>query len=129
MPSFKPLASLAFALAIFASPPSPAATVCKPKLSVKQARLSDREDAPNSQRKWTAIIDVDASRCATSSGRFTIHIVREKENAPELEFSEQSTWQTGPTQVGQIEIAVDFWRDEAVLAYFVGPVGRCPCRN
>ncbi len=125
----KQLTSAAFALAAFATTTSLAGEICKPTLSFSQARLSDREDAQNSQRRWTAILQVDASRCAATSGWFEIYFVREKENAPELEFVERLTWQTGETRAGQIEVSLDFWRDEAVLRYGLGSIAACACRQ
>jgi hypothetical protein len=125
----KQLISAAFALAAFATTPALAGNICKPTLSFGQAQLSAREDAQNSQRRWTAILHVDASRCAATSGWFEIYFVREKENAPELEFVERLTWQTGETRAGQIEVSLDFWRDEAVLRYGLGSIAACACRQ
>ena len=75
------------------------------------------------------MLHVDASRCAATSGSFEIHFVREKENAPELEFVERFTWQIGETRSGQIEVSLDFWHDEAVLRYGLGSVAACACRQ
>jgi hypothetical protein len=72
---------------------------------------------------------VDASACATTFGRFEINFLREKEDAPELEFSERFTWKTGELRTGQIEVSIDFWIDEAVYEYSVGYVTPCGCRN
>jgi hypothetical protein len=44
--------------------------------------------------------------------------------APDLPFTEQFTW-----SAGQIEVSVNFWADEAVLAYSIGAVAPCPCRD
>jgi hypothetical protein len=76
------------------------------------------------QRVWTARVDVDASRCATSSGRFDINFIRLKETAPDLPFTEQFTWRPG-----EIEVSVNFWTDEAVLEYLIGTIAACPCRD
>ena len=100
--------------------------LCRPQLSFKQARLSE---VPNRHRTWTALLGVDASACTAVLGRFDINFVREKENAPDLEFSEQFTWQTAQSRTGQIEVAIDLWMDEAVLDYSVGYVAPCGCRN
>jgi hypothetical protein len=94
---------------------------CKPVLTVKEVRFSE---VRLSQRVWTALLDVDASRCAISSGRFDINFIRLKEMAPDLPFTEQFTW-----SAGQIEVSVNFWADEAVLAYSIGAVAPCPCRD
>jgi hypothetical protein len=95
--------------------------ICKPRLSFKEVRFAP---AKNLQRKWTAVLEVDASRCAVESGRFDIRFVRLKEYAPDLEFSEQFTW-----WAGQIEVSIEFWIDEAVHEYAIDSVGPCPCRN
>lgn len=94
-------------------------SACKPVLTVKEARFSE---VRRLQRTWTARLDVDASRCATRSGRFDIHFIRLKETAPDLPFTERFTW--GP---GEIEVSVNFWADEAVLAYSIGDIAPCPC--
>ena len=96
-------------------------SACKPVLTVKEVRFSEVRQL---QRIWTALLDVDASRCATSSGRFDINFVRLKEMAPDLPFTEQFTWRPGA-----IEVSVDFWADEAVLTYSVGAIARCTCRD
>ena len=100
--------------------------ICRSRLAIKQVRLSELQEL---ERKWTAWLDVDASRCTTSRGRFEIIFAREKENAPELEFTEPFTWQTGTQQTGQIEVSIDFWIDEAVRHYAVGSIATCPCRD
>jgi hypothetical protein len=96
-------------------------SVCKPVLTVKEVRFAQVQ---LSQRVWTALLDVDASRCAISSGRFDINFIRLKEMAPDLPFTEQFTWSPG-----RIEVSVNFWADEAVLAYSIGAVAPCPCRD
>ena len=71
-----------------------AESACKPVLTVKEIRFSPIQQL---QRIWTARLDVDASRCATSSGRFDINIIRLKETAPDLPFTEHFTW--GPGEI------------------------------
>lgn len=95
--------------------------VCKPVVSATQARSSD---AVNQQRRWTAVLAVDASRCASSAGTFDIDFVREKETGPDLAFTQRFIWRPGPT-----EIALDLWWDESIRAYQVGDVTACPCRD
>jgi hypothetical protein len=96
-------------------------SACKPVFTVKEVRFSPMRQL---QRIWTARLDVDASRCATSSGRFDINFIRLKETAPDLPFTEHFTW-----GAGEIEVSVDFWADEAVLAYSIGAIAPCPCRD
>jgi hypothetical protein len=117
---------LAASIVLFGADPSFGREVCKPRLAFKQVRFSEPQ---NLQRRWTAVLDVDASACAATSGRFEINFLREKEDAPELEFSAPFTWQTGEVRSGQIEVSIDFWIDEAAHAYAVGYVTPCGCRN
>ncbi len=100
--------------------------ICQPRLNVSNARLSSPEGL---QRTWTAKVNIDALRCATTRGRFEIIFQREKENGPDLEFIEQFEWQTGSLQTGHIDVSVDFWIDEAVQSYAIGATARCPCRQ
>ncbi len=71
---------------------------CKPTLAFKEVRFSPMQP-PTLERKWTAVLSVDASRCATASGRFGIIFSRMKENAPETDFLEQFTWKPGSMEV------------------------------
>src|SRR5262249_23218877 len=87
--------------------PAAAAPVCKPVLTVKDVRFSATQPE-TMERIWSATVSVDASRCATSTGRFEIVFSRLKENAPELDFSERFTWK--PESVA---VSVTFWADEA----------------
>ena len=52
---------------------------CRPALAFKEIRFSEMQP-PTMERKWTAVLSVDASRCATTSGRFEIVFSRLKEN-------------------------------------------------
>jgi hypothetical protein len=94
---------------------------CKPRLSVEQVRFSEVE---NQHRKWSALIAVDAARCTASSGRFDITFVRLKETAPDLSFTERFTWTPG-----KVEVAVQFWADEAAADYTISHIAPCACRN
>jgi hypothetical protein len=105
--------------------PSFANEVCKPDLTFKSVKFSD---AQNLQRKWTAVLDVNAARCATNFGRFEVRFLREKENALELDFAEGFMWHTGELKTGQIEISIEFWIDEAVQHYAIDYVAPCACR-
>src|SRR5262249_59471051 len=86
-----------------------AAPLCTPDLAITRADLSDMRA---SQRIWTARIAVDASSCATTSGRFFIRFVRLKEVGPDLPFVEAFTWRPGVIEVSSV-----FAADEAVLQY------------
>jgi len=118
-PSFAPLCA-AIAL-VSGITETTAAQLCRPALTFKDVHFSE---VRNLQRTWTAALAVDASRCASTSGRFDLAFTREKENAPDLEFVERFTWKPG-----RIEVTVYFWRDEAVLDYSIGYVEPCTCRN
>ncbi len=95
--------------------------VCKPTLGFKDAKLSPMQP-PTLDRRWTAIVTVDASRCATTSGRFEVGFSRMKENSMEVEFREQFIW-SAPT----VQIGVGFAPDEAVEAYWIDNIQACPC--
>ena len=98
-----------------------AGPVCRPTLAVKEESFSL---AFNSKRVWTASINIDATRCATTSGQFSIKFVRLAENAPDLTFTEPVIW-----SLGQKSVAVEFWANEAVHKYWIEEVAACPCRG
>ena len=58
---------------------------------------------PALERRWTAVLSVDASRCTTTSGSFGLVFSRLKENGPTSEFEEQFVW-TLPS----VMVSVDF---------------------
>jgi hypothetical protein len=94
--------------------------LCKPEIAIKSVRLSEPISL---KRYWTAIVDVDASACAASSGLFALGFARLSETAPDLEFSEPFVW-----RAGQMKVRVEFWWDEAVERYWVADVAACLCR-
>jgi hypothetical protein len=96
---------------------------CRPALAFKEVRFSEMQP-PTMARKWTALLSVDASRCATTAGRFEIVFTRLKENGPEIDFKEQFTWRPA-----SVDVSVDFWADEAVERYWLNTVAPCPCRD
>jgi hypothetical protein len=96
---------------------------CSPALAFKEVRFSEMQP-PTLERKWTAVLSVDASRCATTSGRFEIVFSRLKENGIEIEFREQFMWRPD-----SVEVSVDFWADEAVERYWLDNVAACLCRD
>jgi len=103
--------------------PAAATSLCKPVIGFKEVRFSPTH-RETMERTWSATLSVDASRCATTSGRFEILFSRSKENAPEDEFVEPFTW-----KAGSVEISVNFWADEAVEGYWLRSVPACPCRQ
>ncbi len=95
---------------------------CRPILAFKEVKFSEMRP-PTLERKWTAIISVDASRCAANStGYFEIVFLRLKEVGPEIEFRERFTW-LSPS----VKVEVGFSADEAVERYRIDNVSSCPC--
>jgi len=95
---------------------------CRPKLSLQNVQFSEMQ-SPTMERKWTAVVSVDASRCATdSAGHFEIVFVRLKEIGLDIEFRERFAWML-PT----VKVAVDFWADEAVGRYWIDNITPCQC--
>jgi hypothetical protein len=93
-------------------------------LAVTEVKFS-KWKLPSMDRRWTAIVSVDASRCAVNfGGYFEIGFSRQKESSRELEFREQFMWLPPSVKVG-----VDFWADEAVERYWVDDVTPCTCRD
>ena len=96
--------------------------VCRPTLAVTEIKFS-KWHLPSMERRWTAVVSVDASRCAVNSGGyFEIGFSRLKENGMEVDFREKFIWSTPAVNVG-----VDFWADEAVERYWIDSVQACPC--
>jgi hypothetical protein len=101
--------------------PAGAEPACKPALTFKDVRFSETK---NQQRKWTATLAVDASRCAATTGQFEIRFVRLKEFGPDLVFTEKFKWTPG-----LIDVSLNFWWDEAVQDYSIGHVEPCGCAD
>jgi hypothetical protein len=80
---------------------------------------------PTLERKWTASVVVDASRCAANaSGFFDLGLTRLKENGYEIDFRERFAW-LAPS----VKVSVDFWADEAVEQYWIENVTPCRCAD
>jgi hypothetical protein len=95
---------------------------CHPALEVKEVQFSQMQP-PTLKRTWTAVVSVDASRCAAnSSGSFEIVFTRLKEIGPELDFRERFAWQSPA-----VNVVVDFAADEAVQRYRIDNVTSCAC--
>ena len=110
------------ALGALAVPPQAHCAVsCKPIIAIKSVQTSEPRDM---KRGWTAILDVSAFFCATSFGRFEIDFIRQKENAPDVQFTEQFEWRPG-----EIAVSLELWWDETVSAYRIGFVAPCVCRE
>jgi hypothetical protein len=117
------LFGLLAAIGLSSVTPAAGQPACRPVLAFKEVRFSQMRP-PTLERTWTAVLSVDASRCATTSGRFAIVFSRSKENAPEIDFEERFVWQPA-----SVEVSVDFWADEAVEGYRLINVAPCPCRD
>ena len=97
---------------------------CRPGLAFKKVNFSKMKP-PTLERKWTAIVSVDTSRCvAPSAGHFEIVFTRLKETGPEIEFREQFRW---PSPLVRVE--ADFSADEAVERFWIDAITPCTCRG
>jgi hypothetical protein len=75
------------------------------------------------QRKWTAVVSVDASRCpAKSTGTFEIVYTRLQEFVPDSQSRETFVW-----AAPEVTVAMTFAPTEAVEDYRIGRVAPCPC--
>ena len=97
---------------------------CGPALTVKEVQFSQMQP-PTRKRTWTAVVSVDASRCAAnSSGSFEIVFTRLSETAPDLEFRKQFEWRPP-----MVNLTVDFAADEAVQRYLIDNIAACTCSD
>jgi hypothetical protein len=95
---------------------------CVPALEFAEVYFSEMQP-PALERKWTAVVSVDASRClANSEGSFEIVFSRLKEIGPEIEFRERFTWRPP-----SVKVETRFWADEAVERYWIANIAQCPC--
>jgi hypothetical protein len=97
--------------------------VCRPTMAFTEAHYSPM-NLPKLERTWTVALTVDSSRCATSSGIFTILFTVFKENAPDSEFVETFQWKPDLNVISK-----EFWADEAVGAYRINEIAPCPCAD
>ena len=111
---------LAAGLVLLGATQAIAGNLCKPILSLRDVRISERE----MHRTWTGILTADASPCSTASGQFDVQFTRLKETAPDLQFMERFTWVSG-----QSEVSLDFWWDEWLEDNRIISVAPCPCRE
>ena len=96
--------------------------VCSPALTVKDVKFSQWR-LPAMERQWSAVVSVDASRCAPNSvGNFEIGFERLIENGVDIDFFEKFEW-TSPS----VKIALVFWANEAVGRHWMHKVSACPC--
>jgi hypothetical protein len=97
---------------------------CKPVLAITDVHFSEMKP-PSMERKWTAVVSVDASHCAANTaGYFEIVFNRLLEIGPDLEFSEQFIWMPP-----SVKVSVDFGAYEAVARYRIDNIAQCGCRD
>jgi len=114
-----PLAGVAALLSLTHAAAEP---LCRPALTFKQVAFSPMQP-PTMQRKWTAVVAVDASRCTADAwGHFQIVFTRLHEFGPDTESAEHFIW-VAP----EVTAAVNFAPSEAVERYRIGMVTPCPC--
>jgi len=98
--------------------------LCRPALTFKHVALSPMQP-PTMHRTWTAVVAVDASRCAADSrGRFEIVFTRLQEFGPDTQSREDFTW-----AAPEVTVTVDLAASEAVERYRIGTVAPCPCAD
>jgi hypothetical protein len=117
----RPIAAVLIAVFAASSAPASGGALCKPTVTFGPAHLSDMASA---QRLWSARLNVDASRCASRAGSFAIDFIRLIEFGPDLPFTQRFAWRDG-----QVNVAVEFSANEAVLDYGLGDVSSCVCRE
>ena len=110
-------------LILTGAPDSWSQPICRPTLAFTEAHYAPMK-LPKLERTWTVAFTVDASRCATDSGTFSMLFTVWKENAPDIEFVETFKWTTDLNVVSE-----EFWADEAVGAYKVNDITPCTCSN
>jgi hypothetical protein len=113
----------ALPLVLMGATPSRAQSLCRPSLAFTDAHYTPM-NLPKLERTWTVAFTVDASRCATDSGSFSILFTVWKENAPDIEYVETFQWVPDLNVISK-----QFWADEAVGAYRVSEVHPCPCAD
>ena len=113
----------ALPLVLMDATPNWAEPACKPTIAFTEAHYAPLK-LPKLERTWTVAFTVDASRCATSSGNFSIRFTVWKENAPDTEYVETFQWIPDLNVISK-----EFWADEAVGAYKVNDIAPCTCSN
>ena len=113
-------ASLIAVLAIVCATQAMGDDTCAPRLAISDVHFTEMQP-PTSSRTWSAVVAVDASRCAEKvTGTFEIVFVREKETGPDLEFRERFAW-----RAPSVKVQFDFAADEAVQSYKIDNVTAC----
>ena len=100
-----------------------AGPVCKPHLAFRQVNFSPI-NYETMERRWSATLSVDASRCDTASGRFEILFLLMSETAPDNDLARAFTWAPG-----LIDVALDVTANEWIDGYWLQGIAACPCRE
>ena len=116
-------AVIAVPLLLMSATPSWVQTVCRPALAFTEAHYTPMR-LPKLERTWTIAFTVDASRCTTDSGSFSILFTVWKENAPDTEYVETFQWAPDLNVISK-----EFWADETVGCYRVIEVQPCLCAD
>ena len=111
----------ALPLVLMDTTPSRAQPICRPTLAFTDAHYTPMK-LPKLERTWTVAFTVDASRCATDTGNFSIVFTVWKENAPDTEYIDTFQWVPDLNVISK-----EFWADEAVGAYRVNEIHPCRC--
>ena len=113
---------VASTLGVFNVVPPSGHPLCRPTLNITGVKFS--EMIPSTlERKWTAIVSVDAARCQPNSGGyFEIVFMRLSEFGPDLEFRERYAWRPP-----SVEVTVNFAADEAVQHFRIENITSCVC--
>jgi hypothetical protein len=95
---------------------------CQPTLAITAILFTEMQP-PTLSRTWSAVVAVDAPRCAAkATGTFNIVFVRASEMAPDLEFRERFIW-----RAPSIKVSIDFGATESVQSYRIENVTSCAC--
>jgi hypothetical protein len=122
MKQFRAFAALAGVIALASLTQAFGQPSCRPNLAFKHVAFSPMQP-PGMQRKWTAVVTVDASRCAADAwGHFEIVFTRLQEFGPDTESAEDFIW-VAP----EVSVAINFAPSEAVARYRIGAVTPCAC--
>jgi hypothetical protein len=104
-----------------ATAPASAQPACQPTIAIAETAFSPMI---RQKRFWNAKLDIDASRCVSASGNFSIGFLRLSETAPDLEFTQPLAW-----HAGRMDVVVEFAAEEAVGRYWISTIAPCACHS
>jgi hypothetical protein len=126
---FSILATAVLAIGLAGAAQAAGRPLCRPTLVFTDVQFSPVQP-PTMERRWSATVSVDASRCvANSAGYFEILFARLKETAPEVDFRAEFMWFSFDWLPPAVRVEVDFAADEAVEGFRFDTVTPCPCRE